>query len=201
MKKKLILILFATLFSAEHLQFSRVVVKPDKAELISIFNPTEESISLDGYYISDSPNYYKIQTDNNFPGHPINDFLAKFPSIDIAAGDSINLSIHPEYSDIYLDNFAPDLNLQFDLIETTAIVRQKTSHLKGLKIAIMGCIVNGPGEMADADYGYVGTGNELVSIYKGQNAIKKNISAKESIDVLINIIKENGDWIDPKEIQ
>ena len=118
MKKKLILILFATLFSAEHLQFSRVVVKPDKAELISIFNPTEESISLDGYYISDSPNYYKIQTDNNFPGHPINDFLAKFPSIDIAAGDSINLSIHPEYSGIYLDNFVPDLNLQFDLIET-----------------------------------------------------------------------------------
>ena len=98
LKKKVILLLLTTLFSTEHLQFSRVVIKPDKAELISIFNPTNEPISLDNYYISDSPDYYKIQTENNLsPGHVINDFMAKFPEMDdIAPGDSINISIHPQ---------------------------------------------------------------------------------------------------------
>ena len=86
---------------------------------------------------------------------------------------------------------------QFDLMETTAMVREKTSHLKGLKIAIMGCIVNGPGEMADADYGYVGTGLKKISLYKGHNVIKKDISAERSVDELIHLIKENGDWIEP----
>jgi len=77
------------------------------------------------------------------------------------------------------------------------MVREKTSHLKGLKIAIMGCIVNGPGEMADADYGYVGTGFEKISLYKGHNVIKKDISSRNSVNELIKLIKENGDWIDP----
>ena len=86
---------------------------------------------------------------------------------------------------------------QFDLMETTAMVREKTSHLKGLKIAIMGCIVNGPGEMADADYGYVGTGFEKISLYKGHDVIKKDISSKNSVDELINLIKDNGDWVEP----
>ena len=85
---------------------------------------------------------------------------------------------------------------QFDLIETTALVREKTSHLKGLKIAIMGCIVNGPGEMADADYGYVGTGKGLISLYKKHNVVKKNIPAKDSVFELIELIKDNGDWED-----
>ena len=86
---------------------------------------------------------------------------------------------------------------QFDLMETTALVREKTSHLKGLKIAIMGCIVNGPGEMADADYGYVGTGIGLVSLYKKHNLVKKNIRKDDSLSELINLIKENGDWVEP----
>jgi len=86
---------------------------------------------------------------------------------------------------------------QFDLQETTALVREHTSHLKGLKIAIMGCIVNGPGEMADADYGYVGTGNGLISLYKKHNVLKKNIPMDKSVDELINIIKINGDWVEP----
>tara|TARA_B100001094_G_scaffold244740_1_gene241130 strand:- start:921 stop:2219 length:1299 start_codon:yes stop_codon:yes gene_type:complete len=86
---------------------------------------------------------------------------------------------------------------QFDLMETTSLVRNKTSHLKGLKIAIMGCIVNGPGEMADADYGYVGTGIGLVSLYKKHNLIKKNIQKKDSLNELIKLIKENGDWVEP----
>ena len=86
---------------------------------------------------------------------------------------------------------------QFDLMETTAMVREKTSHLKGLKIAIMGCIVNGPGEMADADYGYVGTGFEKISLYKGHNVIKRGISSEKSVDELIQLIKDNGDWVDP----
>ena len=86
---------------------------------------------------------------------------------------------------------------QFDLMETTAKVREKTSHLKGLKIAVMGCIVNGPGEMADADYGYVGTGKNRISLYKGHNLIKANIPSHESVDELIQLIKTNGDWINP----
>ena len=87
---------------------------------------------------------------------------------------------------------------QFDLIKTTALVRKNTSHLKGLKIAIMGCIVNGPGEMADADYGYVGTGQKLVSIYKKHEVIERNIPASDALDKLINVIKINNDWIEPK---
>ena len=86
---------------------------------------------------------------------------------------------------------------QFDLQETTAMVREKTSHLKGLKIAVMGCIVNGPGEMADADYGYVGTGVNKVSLYKGHDLVKRNIDSKNSIDELIKLIKKNNDWINP----
>ena len=117
--KKIVLLLIATLFSSEHLQFTRVVVKPDKAELISIFNPTEESISLVDYYISDNPNYYKIQTENNLsPGNAVTDFLAKFPDIQIAAGDSIDIFLNPYFDDIYLDVFTQDLVLQDDLIET-----------------------------------------------------------------------------------
>jgi len=85
---------------------------------------------------------------------------------------------------------------QFDLLETTALVRSKTSHLKGLKIAIMGCIVNGPGEMADADYGYVGTGLKKISLYKGHEVIKKNINSDKALDELIDIIKSNDDWIE-----
>jgi (E)-4-hydroxy-3-methylbut-2-enyl-diphosphate synthase len=69
--------------------------------------------------------------------------------------------------------------------------------LKGIKIGIMGCIVNGPGEMADADYGYVGTGPGLISLYKGQEVVKKNIQASDAVDALIHLIDSNGDWIEP----
>ncbi|MBI72502.1 MAG: 4-hydroxy-3-methylbut-2-en-1-yl diphosphate synthase [Candidatus Marinimicrobia bacterium] len=86
---------------------------------------------------------------------------------------------------------------QFDLMTTTAMVREKTSHLKGLKIAIMGCIVNGPGEMADADYGYVGTGLEKISLYKGHDVIKRGIPSEDSVEELINLIKKYGDWVEP----
>ncbi|MCX7832871.1 MAG: (E)-4-hydroxy-3-methylbut-2-enyl-diphosphate synthase [Ignavibacteria bacterium] len=84
----------------------------------------------------------------------------------------------------------------FNLQETTARIKKETEHLKGLKIAIMGCIVNGPGEMADADYGYVGSGHNKVTLYKGKEIVKKNIDSKDALDELIKLIKENGDWID-----
>lgn len=84
----------------------------------------------------------------------------------------------------------------FDLQETTAKIRSVTDHLKGVKIGIMGCIVNGPGEMADADYGYVGTGPGKISLYKGKEVIKKNVPAEKAVDELINLIKENGDWVE-----
>ena len=86
---------------------------------------------------------------------------------------------------------------QFDLQKTTEMVRKETSHLKGLKIAVMGCIVNGPGEMADADYGYVGTGRNKVSLYKGHNLIKSHIDSTDAIKELINLIKTNNEWIEP----
>jgi len=88
----------------------------------------------------------------------------------------------------------------FDLQETTAKIRAQTDHLKGLKIGIMGCIVNGPGEMADADYGYVGTGVGKISLYKGQDVIKKNIPAESAVDALIQLIDFHGDWIDPADV-
>jgi (E)-4-hydroxy-3-methylbut-2-enyl-diphosphate synthase len=84
----------------------------------------------------------------------------------------------------------------FDLQETTAKIRERTSHLKGIKIGIMGCIVNGPGEMADADYGYVGTGPGKIHLYKEKAVVRKNVAAEEAVDALIDLIKENGDWVE-----
>ncbi len=84
----------------------------------------------------------------------------------------------------------------FDLQETTAKIRERTSHLKGIKIGIMGCIVNGPGEMADADYGYVGTGPGKIHLYKEKTVVRKNVPAEEAVDALIDLIKEHGDWVE-----
>ena len=84
----------------------------------------------------------------------------------------------------------------FDLQETTQMIRSRTNHLKGLKIGIMGCIVNGPGEMADADYGYVGAGPDKVTLYRGQQVVKKNVSSAHALDELIKIIKDDGLWIE-----
>lgn len=84
----------------------------------------------------------------------------------------------------------------FDLQETTQKIRSVTDHLKGIKIGIMGCIVNGPGEMADADYGYVGVGVGKISLYKGKEVVKKNVPTENAVNELIELIKENGDWVE-----
>ncbi len=84
----------------------------------------------------------------------------------------------------------------FDLQETTAKIRTRTDHLKGVKIGIMGCIVNGPGEMADADYGYVGTGVGKITLYKGKEVVQRNIASEKAVDALIDLIKTNGDWVE-----
>ncbi|MES2566656.1 MAG: (E)-4-hydroxy-3-methylbut-2-enyl-diphosphate synthase [Bacteroidota bacterium] len=84
----------------------------------------------------------------------------------------------------------------FDLQETTSKIRERTDHLKGIKIGIMGCIVNGPGEMADADYGYVGVGVGKISLYKGKEVVKKNVPSEHAVDELIGLIKEHGDWVE-----
>ena len=89
----------------------------------------------------------------------------------------------------------------FDLQETTALVRNRTSHLKGIKIGIMGCIVNGPGEMADADYGYVGTGVGKISLYRGQNVVQPNLPMEEAVDALIDLMKEDGVWVEPEMVE
>lgn len=85
----------------------------------------------------------------------------------------------------------------FDLQETTAKIRQRTGHLKGLKIGIMGCIVNGPGEMADADFGYVGTGVGKITLYKGKEVVKRNVVSENAVEELIDLIKEHGCWTEP----
>ena len=84
----------------------------------------------------------------------------------------------------------------FDLQETTQLIRSRTDHLKGIKIAIMGCIVNGPGEMADADYGYVGTGPGKITLYRGKQVVKKNVNTENALDELIEIIREDGSWVE-----
>lgn len=89
----------------------------------------------------------------------------------------------------------------FDLQETTAMIRKRTDHLKGVKIGIMGCIVNGPGEMADADYGYVGSGPGRITLYRSKDVVKRNVPSAQAVNELINIIKEDGNWIDPASIE
>jgi len=88
----------------------------------------------------------------------------------------------------------------FDLQETTAMIRKRTDHLKGVKIGIMGCIVNGPGEMADADYGYVGSGKGKITLYKGKEVVKRSVASEKAVDELINIIREDGKWLEPEAI-
>ncbi len=87
----------------------------------------------------------------------------------------------------------------FDLQETTAKIRNATNHLKGVKIAIMGCIVNGPGEMADADFGYVGSGPGKITLYRGKEVVKRNVPSEIAVDELIGLLKENEAWIEPAE--
>jgi len=85
----------------------------------------------------------------------------------------------------------------FDLQETTARIRAVTNHLKGVKIAIMGCIVNGPGEMADADFGYVGSGVGKITLYKGKEIVKRNVNSEVAVNELIGLLKEHDAWIEP----
>lgn len=84
----------------------------------------------------------------------------------------------------------------FDLQETTAKIRARTNHLKGVKIAIMGCIVNGPGEMADADFGYVGSGVGKITLYRGKEVVKRNVESSIAVDELINLLKESDAWVE-----
>lgn len=88
----------------------------------------------------------------------------------------------------------------FDLEEVTAKIKARTAHLKGLKIGIMGCIVNGPGEMADADFGYVGTGVGLISLYVGKEVVERNIPESEAVERLVDLIKRHGKWREPQEV-
>ena len=87
----------------------------------------------------------------------------------------------------------------FDLQETTAKIRAATGHLQGVRIAIMGCIVNGPGEMADADFGYVGGAPAKINLYVGKEPVKFNIPQDEAVDRLIDLIKEHDRWVEPSD--
>ena len=86
----------------------------------------------------------------------------------------------------------------FDLQEVTNAIQEKTGHLPGVTIAIMGCIVNGPGEMADADFGYVGTVPGKIDLYVEKDVVRKGVKMDEAVDELIDLIKEYGRWVDPE---
>jgi (E)-4-hydroxy-3-methylbut-2-enyl-diphosphate synthase len=77
------------------------------------------------------------------------------------------------------------------------MIRKRTDHLKGVKIGIMGCIVNGPGEMADADYGYVGSGKGKITLYRGQEVVKRSVPSAKAVDELIEIIRQDDNWVEP----
>ena len=77
------------------------------------------------------------------------------------------------------------------------MIRSRTNHLKGVKIAIMGCIVNGPGEMADADFGYVGSGPGKITLYRGKEVVKRNVNSEVAVDELIGLLKDSDAWIEP----
>ena len=85
---------------------------------------------------------------------------------------------------------------QYNIEDVLEKIKEKTSHLRNLKIGVMGCIVNGPGEMADADYGFVGSGKGKICLYKGQKQLMSNIDQQIAIDTLIELIKANGDWVE-----
>ena len=85
----------------------------------------------------------------------------------------------------------------YDIEKALADIKARTSHLKNLRIGVMGCIVNGPGEMADADYGYVGAGPGRITLYKGRTVVERNIPQEEALDRLVELIRTNGDWIEP----
>jgi (E)-4-hydroxy-3-methylbut-2-enyl-diphosphate synthase len=89
----------------------------------------------------------------------------------------------------------------FELQETTAKIRAVTNHLKGVKIAIMGCIVNGPGEMADADFGYVGSGVGKITLYKGKEVVKRNVNSNIAVSELVMLLKESDAWVEPADVQ
>ena len=85
----------------------------------------------------------------------------------------------------------------YDIEKTLAGIKARTSHLKNLRIGVMGCIVNGPGEMADADYGYVGAGPGRITLYKGREVVERDIPQEEALDRLVELIKRNGEWTEP----
>lgn len=89
---------------------------------------------------------------------------------------------------------------QYDIQSSLQQIKKRTSHLPGLKIAVMGCIVNGPGEMADADYGYIGMGAGKVALFKGKTCVRKNVPETEAVVELVALIRENGDWMDSPQI-
>ena len=85
----------------------------------------------------------------------------------------------------------------YDIEKTLADIKSRTSHLSNLKIGVMGCIVNGPGEMADADYGYVGAAPGRITLYKGRTVVARNIPQQEALDRLVELIKADGEWVEP----
>ena len=85
----------------------------------------------------------------------------------------------------------------YDLEKTLAAIKARTSHLKGIKIGVMGCIVNGPGEMADADYGYVGAGPHRITLYRGKEVVRRNIPQDQALDELVALLKADGKWQEP----
>ena len=153
----------------------------------------------DGICLGMSPNSYQLQTSGNAKdtagrNYSNNETVEQFIN---STAFSILQATRTRISKTEYISCPSCGRTLFDLQETTAKIRSVTHHLKGVKIAIMGCIVNGPGEMADADFGYVGSGVGKITLYKGKDIMKRNIDSEIAVDELINLLKENEAWVEP----
>ena len=156
----------------------------------------------DGICLGMSPNSYQLQTSGNAKdtagrNYSNNETVEQFIN---STAFSILQATRTRISKTDYISCPSCGRTLFDLQETTAKIRSVTHHLKGVKIAIMGCIVNGPGEMADADFGYVGSGVGKITLYKGKDIMKRNIDSEIAVDELINLLKENEAWVEPTAV-
>lgn len=162
-----------------------------------IFRKEYSTYDNEEFQIQSATDFAPLFLDGMGDGLWIDNRLAGKSEISISAAYSILQSTRVRTSKTEFISCPSCGRTMFKIQEATAQVKKRTSHLRGLKIAVMGCIVNGPGEMADADYGYVGSGRGRVSIYKKQVLVKRNVPEDQAIDEMISLIKNNGDWIEP----
>jgi len=156
-----------------------------------------ETTNIENYILQSAIDTSVFLIDGLADGLLLNNKYISEPAVSIDLGFEILQASHRRLSKTEYISCPSCGRTLFDLESVTEKVKKATKHLKGLKIAIMGCIVNGPGEVADADYGYIGSGKNSITLFKGKKPVKKNINQKFAVKELVNLIKENDDWNEP----